>query len=115
EAVEAAVVGLDATAELEAEGLVGGAYLQASLGLDHDVGAVGGDGAGESLGGNGQGQGAGGKTGEVLHRGFPCWSRKDAGAARRAGKESWRRRMSAPWPLDENFVTRELFTSIHDM
>src|SRR5690606_26531308 len=45
EAVEAAVVGLDATAELEAEGLVGGAYLQASLGLDHDVGAVGGDGA----------------------------------------------------------------------
>ena len=71
EAIEAAVVSLDAAAQLEAECLVGGADFQATFGLDHDVGAVSGDGTGESLGGNGQSQGAGSKTGKVLHRRIP--------------------------------------------
>jgi hypothetical protein len=73
EPVETAIVGLQTTAQLEAERGVGGSNLKAALGFDYDIGAVGGDGASESLGGYCQGQGAGGKTGEVLtdHRRVP--------------------------------------------
>ncbi|MNV84004.1 hypothetical protein D3C71_1778480 [compost metagenome] len=63
ETVETTVVGLQAAAQLEAEFLVGGSHFQAALGLDHDICAVSGDGASESLGGNGQSQGAGCETG----------------------------------------------------
>ncbi|CAI8757737.1 NAD-specific glutamate dehydrogenase [Pseudomonas donghuensis] len=66
ETVETAVVGLNPTAQLEAELFVGGSDLEATLGLDYDIGAVGGHGTRESLGGNGHGQGAGCETCEVL-------------------------------------------------
>ncbi|MNC34638.1 hypothetical protein D3C75_830810 [compost metagenome] len=66
ETVKTAVVSLNTTAQLEAEFLVGGSDLEATLGLDYDIGAVGGHGTRESLGGNGHGQGAGCETCEVL-------------------------------------------------
>ncbi|RMS47451.1 hypothetical protein ALP65_04593 [Pseudomonas aeruginosa] len=73
ETVETAVVGLQATAQLEAEFLVGGGDFEAALGLDHDIGAVGGHGAGERLGRYGQSQSAGNEAERVLtdHRRFP--------------------------------------------
>ncbi|MNG97580.1 hypothetical protein D3C79_566980 [compost metagenome] len=66
ETVKTAVVSLDATAQLEAEFLVGGSDLEATFGLDYDIGAVGSHGTRESLGGYGHGQGAGCETCEVL-------------------------------------------------
>ncbi|MNZ91027.1 hypothetical protein D3C78_1100000 [compost metagenome] len=75
EAVKLAVVRLQATTDLESELLVGGSHFQTTLGLDNDIGAIGGHGTGNGLSGNGQGQGAGGNAGEVLadHQGFPLY------------------------------------------
>ncbi len=73
ETIEAVGISLQTAIDLERELLVGGSDLQAALGLDNEIGAVGGDGTGESLGGNGQSQSAGSETGEVLtdHPKFP--------------------------------------------
>ncbi|CAI8743154.1 NAD-specific glutamate dehydrogenase [Pseudomonas brassicacearum] len=71
--IELAVVSLQTTTELEAELFVSGSDLKAALGFDYDIGAIGSDGAGESLGGYCHCQCAGGNTCEVLadHRRIP--------------------------------------------
>ncbi len=98
ETIEAVGISLQAAIDLERELLVGGSDLQAALGLDNEIGAIGGDGTGESLGGNGQSQSAGSETGEVLtdHQNSPlCLASETHEMGSLCWGQSWRRRMSA--------------------
>ncbi len=88
DAIELAVVSLQATAEFEAEFFIGGGDFEAALGFDYDIGAVSGDGASESLGGYCHGQCAGGKNRRSAYgssKSSPNWwsvAWKHAGLAR---------------------------------